>query len=123
MRKNSKKKKGNLGEDLGVEYLKNLNFSILDRNWRYHHWEIDIIAKKDSILVFFEIKTREKKSYIEEVSLVSKKQQKTIFKAAAAYMQKISYSEEFRFDVLAIILNNTEVIYHHYEDAFFPEWE
>ena len=37
---------GRLGESLAVGYLLENNYVILERNWRFHKAEIDIIAKK-----------------------------------------------------------------------------
>ena len=54
----SNKIKGDLGEELASSYLNKLGFTIVERNYRYKRAEIDIIAIKDKLLVFFEVKTR-----------------------------------------------------------------
>lgn len=41
-----------------VDYLKTYNFKIIDKNWRNKWCEIDIIARKDSIVYFIEVKYR-----------------------------------------------------------------
>jgi len=56
------KKIGKLGEDIGVKYLKNKGYKILDRNFEKRvvsmkFGEIDIIAKKDKTIIFCEVKT------------------------------------------------------------------
>ena len=48
---------GQLGEDLAVKFLKREGFSIICRNYTVKQGEIDVIAKKDSILYFFEVKS------------------------------------------------------------------
>lgn len=54
----NKKKIGNLGEEISSIFLKNKGFKILKRNWEKRPiGEIDIIAKKDNILYFVEVKT------------------------------------------------------------------
>ena len=50
--------KGKLGEDIAVNYLKNCGFEILDRNFAIKAAEIDIIAYKDNIVNFIEVKSR-----------------------------------------------------------------
>ena len=47
---------GILGEDKACEFLKKQKFEILKRNFRSKFGEIDIIAKKDGILHFIEVK-------------------------------------------------------------------
>src|SRR6185295_19884925 len=50
------KELGDLGEKLACEYLVEKGFKILGKNWRISFGEIDIIAKKDSIIHFVEVK-------------------------------------------------------------------
>ncbi|HEX8932313.1 MAG TPA: YraN family protein [Patescibacteria group bacterium] len=53
-----KQEEGRRGEDLACEYLKKLNFKIIERNFRIRVGEIDIVAIDDLTLVFVEVKTR-----------------------------------------------------------------
>lgn len=48
---------GKIGENLAVSFLMKLGFSVLSRNWRMRQGELDIIAKKDEIIHFVEVKT------------------------------------------------------------------
>ena len=49
---------GQIGEDLAAAYLRNSGFVILDRNYRSHRVELDIVARENNSLVFCEVKTR-----------------------------------------------------------------
>ncbi|MFA6475251.1 MAG: YraN family protein [Patescibacteria group bacterium] len=49
---------GKTGENQATEYLLKLGYTILERNWSRRSGEIDIIAKKDTVIYFFEVKTR-----------------------------------------------------------------
>lgn len=53
----NKQKVGGLGEDMACEFLMKHGYKILDRNYRKKWGEIDIIAKKDDIIHFVEVKT------------------------------------------------------------------
>ncbi|HEC1788756.1 TPA: YraN family protein, partial [Campylobacter lari] len=48
---------GKKGEELACEFLKTQGFEILKRNFYSKFGEIDIIAKKDKILHFIEVKS------------------------------------------------------------------
>ena len=54
---------GNTGEALAVKYLSEQGYKIMHQNWRHSHWEVDIIAEKDGILHFIEVKTRLTKKF------------------------------------------------------------
>ncbi len=48
---------GNLGEDIAARFLKNKGFEIVDRNYRKKFGEIDVVAKKEEVIHFVEVKT------------------------------------------------------------------
>lgn len=54
----SKKEIGNIGERVAVEYLKRHGFRIVGRNVAKKTGELDIVAGKQSVLYFVEVKTR-----------------------------------------------------------------
>lgn len=49
---------GNASENLATDYLSKRGFGIVERNWKKTQCEIDIIAKKDNVLYFVEVKHR-----------------------------------------------------------------
>ena len=56
--KTLKKSVGNLGEDYSSRYLESRGYTILGRNVYVDKKEIDIIAEKDGVISFVEVKTR-----------------------------------------------------------------
>ena len=51
---------GAAGEDAAAALLSRMGWTILARNWRSGHLELDIVAKEGDVLVFVEVKTRAK---------------------------------------------------------------
>lgn len=49
---------GRWGEDYARQWLESQGWEILSRNWRCPEGEVDIVARRDQDLVFFEVKTR-----------------------------------------------------------------
>lgn len=54
---------GQIGESLVSKWLENKGFFVIDRNYKRKWGELDIIAKKDEIIHFVEVKTVSRKSY------------------------------------------------------------
>lgn len=54
---------GNIGEDIAERYLKKRLWRILSRNYKAHGGEIDIIAYRFGVLVYFEVKARSNDSF------------------------------------------------------------
>ncbi|MBP7272385.1 MAG: YraN family protein [Saprospiraceae bacterium] len=113
---------GEIGEQKAVDFLVKNGYSIVARNWRFKRAEVDIIAQKDAILVFVEVKTRSYNYFGEPEEFVTPQKEALLNAAAAAYMEATHYSGEIRFDIIAILLQRQTPIIKHYEDAFFPEW-
>ena len=53
-----RRKLGDRGEDVALNYLKNQGYEILDRNWQRKWGEIDIVARENNEIVFLEVKTQ-----------------------------------------------------------------
>jgi putative endonuclease len=54
---------GKQGEQVAVTYLESQGMTVLERNWRCRHGEIDIIAEDGPHLVVVEVKTRSGRSH------------------------------------------------------------
>ena len=108
------------GEDIAADHLKKSGYRILFRNWKWGKHEVDIIAEKDDMVVFVEVKTRTKE-FIEDLRyVVTTEKQKSIIYAANGYLHKFNVDKESRFDVLTIIKSGDSEKIEHIEDAFYP---
>ncbi|BDS10049.1 YraN family protein [Aureispira anguillae] len=112
---------GDLGEQIAKKHLIVQNYQILDSNWRWGKGEIDLIAFHQGVLVFIEVKTRQKATFGMPEEAITPKKQMLIYELAIEYMYRTNYEAEFRFDVIAILLE-PQLSIRHFEDAFFPNW-
>ncbi len=112
---------GSLGEQLAQEYLQDLNYTLVAQNWQWGKAEVDIIAYDQEALVFVEVKTRQKATFGPPELAVTPKKQQLLYDLATEYMYQIEHEQEFRFDVIAIIIEPNVAI-QHFPDAFFPNW-
>jgi len=95
---------GNKEEDMTEDYLKEHGYTILHRNWRFRHWEVDIIANKGKFLHFIEIKTRTSSAYGKPEESISKSKMDNLMNAAEEYQYLNPQWKFIQFDVLAITL-------------------
>lgn len=115
----SKKEIGRRGEAIAEEFLQNAGYDILHRNWRTGHLEIDILAKKDELLIVFEVKTHTSNALVPPESTVTPLQKERLQFAFAYYAEEFNYSGEFRFDIVGVVLRgDDEPLIRHVEDAF-----
>ena len=111
---------GKHGEELAVQYLTEKGYEILECNWRNIHKEIDIIAKKDNVLVVVEVKTRQSEEYGEPDIAVTRQKQTRLISAANAYLFQSKLDINTRFDIISIVMKDGKPLIDHIEDAFLP---
>lgn len=112
---------GKWGEGVAADYLEQQGYSILERGWRSGHKDIDLIAFKQGILVFVEVKTRKNNAYIQPQQAVDRHKIKLLMTAANRYICNNNIDAEIRFDIVAITgtdYSNYKI--EHIEQAFLP---
>ena len=110
---------GQMGEKLAEAYLSEKGFTIQFRNWRYSHYEIDIIAIKDGMPHFIEVKTRTSTHFGRPEESITKKKLRDLLRAAEEYMFRHPAYTDFRIDVLSITLQTgLEPEYFFIEDLY-----
>lgn len=95
--------RGRLGDYIAVETLRKRGYRILIRNYRFGKAEVDIIAQKDSVLAFVEVKWRSNNLFGDPQNFVSKQQQKRLIAAADHYVRSNDLDINVRFDVVTIL--------------------
>jgi len=111
---------GKIGEDLAAKLLSEKGYQIIERNYRFSHGEIDIVAKQNNTLVFVEVKTRNNLEYGEPEYSLTKNKQKQVRKMAELYLYDKNITDtDCRIDVIAILLNKKgKPNINHIENAF-----
>lgn len=111
---------GRSGEEAAADYLKKKKFTILERGFRFHHGEIDIIARDRNTLVFIEVKTRQSSDFGRPEESVTPAKQAQLRRLAEAYLTVKNLSRiACRFDILSLIPDGKGGYQiHHFQDAF-----
>lgn len=125
--KTDKRRLGDKGERIAVKHLKRKGYKILEKNYVAGGYEIDIIAFKDNVLAFVEVKTRSESSIgrfeARPASSVTPEKQRKIFKTANYYKAYNPREARMRFDIIEVIISKDErgkesTVVKHLENAF-----
>lgn len=117
MTKTKKRKIGDIGEDIACKYLRKKDYKILDRNFLKSFGEIDIIAIKDGVISFVEVKTRKNDSFKPASLDVDYYKKERIRKTAQAYiMEKDLADFLISFDICEVYLERKMI--HYIKNAF-----
>ena len=116
------RKVGDAGEAIAVSYLQSLGLDILERNFRAHRGEIDIIARDEETLVFVEVKSSSNEAFGEPLTWVNRRKKHRIARTAEAYLLTQKRADvECRFDVIAISIRKNGHDIKHIKNAFWLE--
>ncbi|MBE7173956.1 MAG: YraN family protein [Williamsia sp.] len=99
---------GKRGEQLAKAYLTEKGFLILSVNWKYSRYEIDLIASKEEVLHFIEVKTRSNERFGLPEESVDKQKMRRLMKAADQYLYLHPGWKWVQYDVLAITIRGNQ---------------
>ncbi len=111
---------GKKGEALALGYLLEQDYSLLAKNYRWKHEEIDLIVAQDDAIVFVEVKTRRNTEIQSPLQAVSKAKQRHLIRAANHYITEKECLLDARFDVVSVVLKGEKAIIEHIPNAFYP---
>ena len=94
---------------------------ILHTNWHYHHYELDIVAEKDGMIIVVEVKTRSSDYLVSPEDSVDNRKIRRIVSAADSYVRYFNLAMPVRFDIISLVKNSdgSYAVEEHFEDAFF----
>ena len=98
---------GNIAEDKACMYIQKLGFQVIERNFTLRGGEIDIIAIKDEVLHFIEVKSGS--SYDPLYNITPKKLQHVI-DTAHRFMQKKNLDLCYQIDAISVQDNKCKLI-------------
>ena len=113
--KTEQKRSGDRGERLTAWYLRLRGYRIIERNWRSHHKEVDIIASRGRVIAFVEVKTRAASAVVPPAySVTAQKQANVIAAAKASALLHDVGGRSVRFDVAEVVGGKVNYIKNAY---------
>jgi putative endonuclease len=112
------------GERVAARWLQVHGWSIAEHRFRNGHRDIDLIATRNEpdscrTVAFVEVKTRARDAFGGPISQVSWRKQRELRRSAMVWMSRFQRpGDNFRFDVIGVIIGPEKVKVQHVENAF-----
>ena len=106
---------GQGGENAARRFLSSKGYEILDSNWSCPIGEIDLIARKNRIIVFVEVKTS--RTIDAAIHRIGPAQRRRISNAAQLWINQNARDPKFLFRFDAILVGADQKL-QHIEDAW-----
>ena len=110
---------GKWGEDVAADFLLRQGYTIIERDWKSGHRDLDIIALDGDTIVFVEVKTRSNRVFTDPETAVDYQKIRHLQQAANHYIKYRHIDKEIRFDIITVVGTmggNYDV--DHIKDAF-----
>jgi putative endonuclease len=118
MTKTEKRRLGDVGENIACEYLRRRGFDILERNYLRKWGEIDIVATKDGVMRFVEVKSIRDELASQGVSRVTSSSYrpeenmhagklKRLTRIIQTYMLEKRLDCDFQLDLVTVIIDES----------------
>ena len=114
---------GERGENAAVAYLERVGVSVVERNWRCSHGEVDIVALDGRTVVLCEVKTRSTRAKGNPEESVTAAKRRKYARLAEAYLQESGLTDVVvRFDVIGLlVIAPDRALLRHHRGAFVLE--
>ena len=114
------KQLGIVGEQYVADYLVKQGFAVCARNFSTRDGEIDLIAQKDSLILFVEVKTRINPLF-DMAQVITPSKQHKIVRTARKYLILQNLDQHYcRFDVALVQKIGDRLELEYIQDAFGP---
>lgn len=118
---------GHLGETRAAEYLQDHGHTIITRNWRTAHLEIDIISLGEDGMHFVEVKSRKAPLAADPLSNITPAKMRNVAAAAKRFLctpecRRVlgQTCAEVHLDVITVVFDNDTIDIHYYPRAYTP---
>lgn len=111
-------KSGIFGELFASRFLRNNGYEILCSNYRAKGGEIDLIVRKDGVVSFVEVKTRNADSFFSPSDAVDVQKELNIKNTAAFFLSQSKIVADVTYDIVEVILDKEKYAIKHTINAF-----
>jgi putative endonuclease len=109
---------GRWAEDQAAAHLRSRGWRIVARNWRFHHKEIDVVARRRGVVAFVEVKARTR-PWGHPLDTIDARKRRDLAVAARGWVAlRGRTGETYRFDAVTVIRDRDGIRLEHVEGAW-----
>ena len=86
---------GKAGEQMAAEWLEQRGFQLIFRNWKHGRYEVDIIASREDVLHFIEVKSRHDDLFGKPEDKVDRKKEAISFRLELPFSKNIRHGNRY----------------------------
>lgn len=110
---------GEIGERVAERWLRRQGWRIVQRRFQNARRDIDLVAEREGVVAFVEVKARRGKGFGGPVEAVGWRKQRELTRSALVWIDRYGRpSEAYRFDVIGVLVQGQAVRVRHVPDAF-----
>lgn len=114
---------GALGERIAARWLMREGWEVVDRRWRSGRRDLDLVAVRENVVAFVEVKTRRSTWSGGPVEAVNWRKQRELTRSAQAWLDQrgtlvAPAGATFRFDIVGVVASRDKVGVRHVASAF-----
>ncbi|MBO4765300.1 MAG: YraN family protein [Bacteroidales bacterium] len=110
---------GRAGEEAALKYLQDMGMTLLARNWRSEHYELDIIMEYGDSIRIVEVKSLDERDDFDPTLNITPAKCRKLIAAAHRYIAENPTTKEIFFDVVTVLFGSATTI-TYIPSAFYP---
>jgi putative endonuclease len=110
---------GKLGERIAERWLRRDGWAVVDRRFRNGRRDIDLVVRRENTIAFVEVKARKGEDFGGPVEAVNWRKQRELTRSAQVWIDRHGQAaEDYRFDVIGVLVQGDRVRIRHVAGAF-----
>jgi putative endonuclease len=110
---------GKLGEKIAERWLRRDGWVVVNRRFVNGRRDIDLVVRRERTVAFVEVKARKGEDFGGPVEAVNWRKQRELVRSAKVWIDRHGQAaEDYRFDIVGVLVNGDRVRVRHVPDAF-----
>lgn len=110
---------GVTGERVAARWLRRAGWTLVAHRFRSGRRDVDLVMRRGRTVAFIEVKTRRGEAFGGPIEAVHARKQRELSRVAAVWVDRHGApGEEYRFDVIGVLIQERRVRVRHVPDAF-----